>query len=231
MANEMTPVKEELEATVKTEDNLDIEAVYAFLRKKGLRSTEDLLRKEAGLGSGTSLNNSSGVGSSTVDSKANVQGDSSVLSSYKSEGKSRSSDCENDIMYLVAQQKLTFLILIGDPSLYSAVYSDLSRFIESSLDVYRHELSLILYPVFVHMYLELVYNGHETAAKDFIATFGPRQESFYQEDIKKLSYITKREHMRGSELMENFRTSQFTVRMSRDSKRFYNLNCQIDTEK
>jgi hypothetical protein len=38
-----------------------------------------------------------------------------------------------------------------------------------------------------------------------------------QEDIKKLSYITKREHMRGSELMENFRTSQFTVRMSRDT--------------
>ena len=134
-------------------------------------------------------------------------------------------------MTLLAQQKLTFFILIGDPSLYSAVYSDLSRFIESSLDVYRHELSLILYPVFVHMYLELVYNGHETAAKDFIATFGPRQESFYQEDIKKLSYITKREHMRGSELMENFRTSQFTVRMSRDSKRFYILNCQIDTEK
>ena len=120
--------------------------------------------------------------------------------------------------------------MIGDPSLYSAVYSDLSRFIESSLDVYRHELSLILYPVFVHMYLELVYNGHETAAKDFIATFGPRQESFYQEDIKKLSYITKREHMRGSELMENFRTSQFTVRMSRDSKKFETLKCQIDTE-
>ncbi len=105
----------------------------------------------------------------------------------------------------------------GDPSLYSVVYNDLTRFIEGSLDIYRHELALILYPVFVHMYLELVYNGHEEAAKEFIANFGPRQESFYQEDIKKLSYITKREHMRGSELMENFRTSQFTVRMSRDT--------------
>ena len=126
----------------------------------------------------------------TVSGKAASAGDSSVLSSYKSE---------------------------ADSSLYSAVYSDLSRFIESSLDVYRHELALILYPVFVHMYLEMVYNGHEGAAKDFITTYGPRQESFYQDDIKKLSYITKREHMRGSELMENFRTSQFTVRMSRDT--------------
>ena len=39
----------------------------------------------------------------------------------------------------------------------------------------------------------------------------------FQEDIKKLSYITKRQHMIGSELMENFQTSQFTVRMSRDT--------------
>ena len=91
------------------------------------------------------------------------------------------------------------------------------RFVDSSLDLYRHELALILYPVFVHMYLELVYNGHEAKAKAYIEQFGPQQEPFYQEDIKKLSYITKREHMRGSELMENFRTSQFTVRMSRDT--------------
>ena len=111
---------------------------------------------------------------------------------------------------------------------------------DSSLDLYRHELALILYPVFVHMYLELVYNGHEAKAKvrwwchlekcllcvvsqvmcmfqAYIEEFGPQQEPFYQEDIKKLSYITKREHMKGSELMENFRTSQFTVRMSRDT--------------
>ena len=73
------------------------------------------------------------------------------------------------------------------------------------------------YPVFVHMYLELVYNGHENEAKKYVAEFGQKQEPFYQDDIKKLSYITKQEHMKGSELMENFRTSQFTVRMSRDT--------------
>jgi len=178
------------EVESKPSSEVDYDAVLAFLRKKGYSGTEEILRKEIGganLNSSTASNRESG---STVAGKGTASGDSSVLSSYKSE---------------------------GDPSLYSVVYCDLSRFIESSLDVYRHELALILYPVFVHMYLELVYNGHEIAAKDFIARFGPRQENFYQDDIKKLSYITKREHMRGSELMENFRTSQFTVRMSRDT--------------
>lgn len=115
---------------------------------------------------------------------------SNVLSSYKSE---------------------------GDPTVYGEVYSDLEKFVEVSLDLYKHELALILYPVFVHMYLELVYNGHEQVAKTFIEEFGPKQETFYENDIRLLSYITKKEHMKGSELIENFQTSQFTVRMSRDS--------------
>ena len=182
MANDM-------DASNKAKDDaIDYETVLAFLRKRGLRSTEDVFRNEL-QGGNTTNNSSTSTGSNGQPGagKSGTTGDSSVLSSYKSE---------------------------GDPSLYSAVYNDLARFIEGSLDIYRHELALILYPVFVHMYLELVYNGHEDSAKEFITNFGPRQESFYQDDIKKLSYITKREHMRGSELMENFCTSQFTVRMS-----------------
>ena len=97
------------------------------------------------------------------------------------------------------------------------LFSDLEKFVENSLDMYRHELALILYPVFVHMYLELVYNQHEDEAKRFVEKFGSIQECYYQEDIKKLSFVTKREHMKGNELMDNFNTSQFTVRMSRDT--------------
>lgn len=74
----------------------------------------------------------------------------------------------------------------GDPSIHAEAYKDLQRFVESSLDLYRHELALILYPVFVHMYLELVYNGHEVEARHYIETFGPQQEPFYQQDIQKL---------------------------------------------
>lgn len=55
----------------------------------------------------------------------------------------------------------------GDPSLYQAYYSGLKKFIESVLDCHRAELSQLFYPLFVHMYLELVYNNHENEAKAF----------------------------------------------------------------
>ena len=58
-----------------------------------------------------------------------------------------------------------------DPSLYEDLYRNLKSFIDSCLDIHKVELSTILYPVFVHMYLELVYNGHEWNAADFYGKF------------------------------------------------------------
>ena len=55
------------------------------------------------------------------------------------------------------------------------------------------------------MYLEMVYNEHESKAAKFIERFSANQEAYYQEDLKKLSLITKKEHMKGSDLMENFK--------------------------
>ncbi|UYV76083.1 TAF5 [Cordylochernes scorpioides] len=54
----------------------------------------------------------------------------------------------------------------GDPDMYEGTYAALLQYVEASLDVYKtlvvqHELALLFYPVFVHMYLELVYNEHE----------------------------------------------------------------------
>ncbi len=176
------------------EKKLSLEEFAKFLRKHKLDDAETLLKQEFGKKATEDGTGGAGGGEEKRPEVKKEPGEgataSNVLSSYSSE---------------------------GDPSFYEEVYQDLISFVDSALDLYRHELGLILYPVFVHMYLELVYNGHEKQALSFIRKYGPMQESFYAGDIKKLGYITKKLHMSGSELMENFQTSQFTVRLSRDS--------------
>lgn len=95
--------------------------------------------------------------------------------------------------------------------------------------------------MFVHMYLELVYNGYKNQAIDFMKTYGPKQEDYYQEDIRKFSTITMRHQMNRSEIAETFkyinlslsllnvflnnyqtspfyyRSNAFIIRMSRDT--------------
>ncbi|XP_063236951.1 transcription initiation factor TFIID subunit 5 [Bacillus rossius redtenbacheri] len=105
----------------------------------------------------------------------------------------------------------------GDPQVYESAYVELKKFVEGALDIYKHELGMILYPVFVHMYLELVYNGHEEQAIRFMERFGRDQDDYYQEDIMRLSHITKKNHMKGNELSETFRSNEFIIRMSRDT--------------
>ncbi|XP_014677926.1 PREDICTED: transcription initiation factor TFIID subunit 5-like [Priapulus caudatus] len=106
----------------------------------------------------------------------------------------------------------------GDPSIYEDQYLTIREFIEESLDTYKCELSMLLYPLFVHLYLELVYNEHESKAKRFFIRFSAQQEDYLQEDLRQLRMVTKKEHMEENEhIMENFRTSKYVIRMSRDS--------------
>lgn len=76
---------------------------------------------------------------------------------------------------------------------------------------------MILYPVLVHMYLELVYNGHTEKAIALMKRFGPEQDTYYQDDLRKLAMVTKRDHMNGNELTDTFKSNQFIIRMSRDT--------------
>lgn len=105
----------------------------------------------------------------------------------------------------------------ADPSSYQDNYRVLRQYIDSNLDSHKWEVSQILYPVFVHMYLELLYNNHEEDAKRFFLKYSGELEDFHEDDLIKLSTMTKKEHMEGNELMMVFHRSEFVVKMSRDS--------------
>lgn len=67
------------------------------------------------------------------------------------------------------------------------------------------------------MYIELVYNGHEEQAKELMMKFGPEQEYFYQDDLKRLAMVTKRDQMSGNDITDTFKSNEFIVRISRDT--------------
>eukprot|EP00795_Rhopilema_esculentum_P013417 gene13417-4283_t len=106
----------------------------------------------------------------------------------------------------------------GDPLNYAEYYKGLQDFIGRTLDIHRPEMSLVLYPLFVHLYLELVYKELEVEANAFFAKFEPYQEGYRQEDLRKLKCITKRDHMFCSnEILDLFRSSKYVIRISRET--------------
>ncbi|XP_011611342.1 transcription initiation factor TFIID subunit 5 [Takifugu rubripes] len=209
-------------AAAATVDQQTLVAVLQFLKKNKLNDSVEILRREAGLpedsldikgsdpgaGGAAGSANLEAVDAATLLNRVTVSASAAAQPQVKDSAGEDQPDV-NVVLSAYSQQ--------GDPALYQAYYSGLKRFIESVLDCHRAELSQVFYPLFVHMYLELVYNNHENEAKAFFQKFSGDQECYYEDDLRVLSSLTKKEHMRGNETLLDFRTSKFVLRISRDS--------------
>ncbi|XP_075573635.1 transcription initiation factor TFIID subunit 5 isoform X2 [Pelecanus crispus] len=225
-------------------DRQTLVAVLQFLRRSNLRESEEILRREARLlgddlgaaalsPAGAGLLGAPGGDADSAGGEALLSrvtaaaaiaiGGSAATAASSSPGAAAVAAVPPGKGGVVVEDQPDVSAVLsaynqqGDPTLYEEYYSGLKHFIECSLDCHRAELSQLFYPLFVHMYLELVYNQHESEAKSFFERFHGDQECYYQDDLRVLSSLTKKEHMKGNETMLDFRTSKFVLRISRDS--------------
>jgi len=132
---------------------------------------------------------------------------------YSTPGAISTTEAVPDINSLLAEYENE-----GDPLNYEQYYQDLQDYIGGALDMHRPEMSLVLYPLYVHLYLELVYKGLDDEANKFFQKFESCQEGYRQEEVRKLKCITKREHMFSSnEILDLFRSSKYVIRISRET--------------
>jgi len=112
-------------------------SVLAFIKKLGYRQTEQIFRDEA---------RSAGI--ETIAFELRAEQDSSlqpsILLEKLNENTQKSNFTENN-----EKDK-------NSDNIYELMFGKLKKWAYNSLDIYRDELSLILYPMFVHCFLDLV---------------------------------------------------------------------------
>ncbi|XP_065175564.1 transcription initiation factor TFIID subunit 5-like [Sycon ciliatum] len=104
-----------------------------------------------------------------------------------------------------------------DVLLYEQSLSGLQSFVAKSLDMYRSELSLVLYPTFVYMYLDLIKIGEEKAARAFFEKHRRSFESYHDEDLRRLSTLKERSQLSSHDLAITLRSEKYVIGMARDS--------------
>ncbi|XP_067931982.1 transcription initiation factor TFIID subunit 5-like [Watersipora subatra] len=102
------------------------------------------------------------------------------------------------------------------PFAFEEHYENYLKFVDSTLEAYKDELRLLIYPTYVHMYLNLVYNNHEHSALAFYEAFIDNQEESNMEILEKMRNIRKREHMQTDPLMNTLRSNKHVVKMCRE---------------
>lgn len=94
-------------------------------------------------------------------------------------------------------------------------YQALSEWTDNSLDLYQPELRRVLYPVFVHLYLNLVSQHQSQQAKEFFQEFAPSHSVLHSQDLQKLSAVLLPSHLTDNELAKVFRSDKYSIKVSR----------------
>lgn len=100
-------------------------------------------------------------------------------------------------------------------------FGALCQFVEKSLEMYRGELSLIIYPLFVQIYLELILGNQPKLAREFYEKYKGQQEG-REEDLTELTTITTKEALQLNTTFSHFRSNKYVIRMCKDS-----FNCLL----
>jgi len=104
-----------------------------------------------------------------------------------------------------------------DPTLFSDHYMQLKSFVDTSLDAHKCELQCLMYPIFIHMYYELVVRNCEEEARKFFDQFSTDQDECYIEDLQQIALATKPHQIQDCQIFENFKNNKFVLNISRDA--------------
>ncbi|KAI9100921.1 hypothetical protein K1719_024045 [Acacia pycnantha] len=86
----------------------------------------------------------------------------------------------------IAKQILAFSELESGPARFHDGCSRLRSWAYSSLDLHKHELLRVLYPVFIHCFMDLVAKRHIQGARNFFNAFREDHDMLHLRDLQKL---------------------------------------------
>ncbi|SCU94975.1 LANO_0E08856g1_1 [Lachancea nothofagi CBS 11611] len=102
----------------------------------------------------------------------------------------------------------------SSPRHYFLAYSMLKNWVDSSLDMYKPELTRIIYPIFIYVFLTLVAKN-AIQARRFFDKFSVDYKAFHASEINKLFSVNSIDHIKENELAQGFQSNKYRVTISR----------------
>ncbi|XVF89392.1 hypothetical protein PTKIN_Ptkin19aG0126700 [Pterospermum kingtungense] len=100
-----------------------------------------------------------------------------------------------------------------DAAQYLDGYRKLRSWTYSSLDLYKPELLRVLYPVFVHSFMDLVAKGHLQQARTFFNAFREDHELMHSRDVQKLEGVLSQSHLEEMEFARSLRQNKVNIKI------------------
>ncbi|KAL3235343.1 Transcription initiation factor TFIID subunit 5 [Nakaseomyces bracarensis] len=185
--------------------------VLEYLNKKGYHRTEAMLRAESSR-TATPANPESPATTKngtlpepSQEPPAQEKNAKPVSNVPSAAGNKRDSEGE-----LVSKQKLEELM---SPESYIRAFSMLKSWADSSLEIYRTELSYFMYPIFIYLFLDLVAKN-PVYARRFFDKFSGDFKIRHGSEINRLFSVNSVDHIKENEVAQAFSRNKYRISIS-----------------
>ncbi|VUC28169.1 unnamed protein product [Clonostachys rosea] len=96
------------------------------------------------------------------------------------------------------------------PKKYGIAFNNLKEWVENNLDIYKYELSKLLWPVFVYSFMELVAQGYTEEAKTFLK-LGEYFRRSHDDNLKTLGGITLPQHISDNATTKLYKENKYRI--------------------
>ncbi|XP_077990384.1 TAF5-like RNA polymerase II p300/CBP-associated factor-associated factor 65 kDa subunit 5L [Glandiceps talaboti] len=128
-------------------------------------------------------------------------------------------DMANDVTMAVETcitNTISYTTCDHDPDIYDVQYSRFQTFIEEAVDDYKTELQKLLYPLFVHIYIEMICQGHKATGNDYLYK---NQDQFLDVEEQKqlidnLCGVIQKNDILCKPIVKSFRESRYVIKLS-----------------
>ncbi|KAI9306086.1 WD40-repeat-containing domain protein [Cunninghamella echinulata] len=193
----------------------ELDNVFAsYLQKKGYKATEAVFLKEM-KGLPIESPNTSTYGNNSEEKNA-------AATTNNNSNNNNNNENDNDTnMEEISTTNTTVSKATNinngnneDPVTYDMSYKSLREWIENSLDWYKPELRSVLFPIFVHAYLDLIQKRQLNQAINLFKTYQSDHIELHTPDLRRLESIKEPQHVRENELAQIYRNNKYNLRMS-----------------
>ena len=101
--------------------------------------------------------------------------------------------------------------------MYDRAYNLILAWIEKSLDIYKGELGRLLWPLFVHAFLNLAADHYPRQCQQFFKTYSERFLKEHQDDIRALSNISSPEHVQQNHVAQLYRENRYRLTLTKSA--------------
>lgn len=112
-------------------------------------------------------------------------------------------------------QAISYSGINGDAHAYDGQYGRFKSFVNDSCTLHKESLEVLLYPLFVHIYLDMLCNGQKTPAHKFYSRHsGQFISSSFSDIVNELELMYNKEDIMENHEIREFREHKYTVALS-----------------